>query len=517
MFKVFIVDDEPYIRNGLKKIINWEKLGFELSGQAENGVQAFKKISKCRPNLIVTDIKMPAMNGLELIKKVNEELGNEFKFIVLSGYDEFEYAKEAMKYGVKNYLLKPIEEEELKDIVKEIYHELYEAEKEKRAKLEAADTLSDVCLRTVLKASADRESMENVKKFLNTGNKGYFRYIMMQTDNSMFSSTTLREYLAEILGQRYRHNIFKEDYNISEGVYYGIVMTEKLLKEYNNDIRYFTKMLFTELLKELKDVYIFAGKAVNELLLLKESYNSALFTHHMQIHKKRGNIIFYDDVKNVPIGISSSDVTILDDLVDAIDNRDENQMENIIGRCFGREDPVNLELMSIKLNYLLFHIIKIVSRMNGETAEILNFSAKLLRNSLIPTAEKKKNINDFCKNCAEYINALRENQFHGILYEVKKYIHENFDKSISIKNVAKQFYVNPAYLGQIFKKRYNITFHDYIHCYRIEKSKQLLKYSNLKIYEISEKVGYKSPDIFIKKFVKSMGITPLKYRKCLLN
>jgi two-component system, response regulator YesN len=526
MFKVLIVDDERYIREGLKVLIQWKDLGFKICGQAENGEQALKLIEETKPDVIVTDIKMPLINGLELIKKVNEELKLNIKFIVLSGYDEFEYAKTAMRYGVKDYILKPIEEEDLEKVIKEMYEELVNANKDKEANLRVVNALSEISLKTILNSTADRESVNNVKSFLEVGDIEYFRYMMIVVERINTSASKvldendcsfiLREYLIQILGEEYKYNILREEYPECNSVNYGIIITEKLLRNYKNSIAFFIETVHSRLTKKInKKIHMYIGKAVDKLILLRESYDSVMFTHSMRLCKEKSNIIYYDDIKDVAYSLEMDNMLNLDDLVEAIDNNNNEKINEIINSYFDEKvlSLIDLKLLFIKINYLIYQAIKIVSKMNGETIEILKYSSIINLNNLVAIDEIKNTTKTFCNYCASYINDLRQNQSFGILYEVKKYIHENYYKRITIKDVANYFYINPAYLGQIFKKRYQVSFNDYIHQYRIEKAKELLKRTDLKVYEISEKLGYKNSDNFIEKFEKSNGMTPLQYRK----
>lgn len=525
MFKALLVDDELYTREGLKFLIDWNELGFEICGQAENGKEAFKMIKIKKPDLIITDVKMPLMNGLELIRKVKKEIQLEVKFVVLSGYNEFEYAKEAMRYGAKNYILKPIEEEDLKAVLKEIHEELVKERKIRETNLIASYALSEISLKTILKSVVDRESVNKVKQFLNVADTGYFRYIMLEVENNCFpvsqelsdnfNSYILRDYLIEILGEDFKYNILREDYQKCDAINYGIIITERLLRKYKNDISFFTEVINKQLFGKFnKMARIFIGKAVNELLLLRESYDSVVFTYSFRSYKKCCSVIYYDEIKDIPVNNDFNEKFNFDCLVDAIENNDIAEIEIIINNYFNEVNSyIELKLLHIKINHFIYQILKVVSKMNGETAEILKCSTRLNLNNHTTFDEIKSNLKAFSKDCAQLINNLRQNQSLGILYDIEKYIQENFYKRITIKEVANKFYMNSAYLGQIFKKKFGVCFIDYVHQYRLEKAKELLKQTDLKIYEISDKIGYKCPDNFIEKFEKTNKLTPLQYRK----
>lgn len=136
MLKVLLVDDEPLAIEGMKNIIKWEKIGYKICGVAEDGEEAISIIRKTKPDVVVTDIRMPVLDGLELISLVKKRIDSNIKFIILSGYSEFEYAKKAMEFGVKHYLLKPVFEEEMQQVLLELYTEI---KKEKESKLQKTE------------------------------------------------------------------------------------------------------------------------------------------------------------------------------------------------------------------------------------------------------------------------------------------------------------------------------------------------------------------------------------------
>lgn len=523
MFKALLVDDELYTREGLRFLIDWGKLGFEICGQAENGREAFRMVELTKPDLVITDVKMPLMNGLELIKKVRKEIELDVRFIVLSGYNEFEYAKEAMRYGAKNYILKPIEEEDLEAVLKEIHHELVNERNVREFNLRASYALCEISLKTVLKSVVDKESMERVKGFLKVGDTSSFRYAMLEVENGSqagcgqddAANSCLRDSITEMIGEEFKYHIFNEDYQRSNSINYGIIITDNLLNNYKNDLSFFIEAFIEKIACRMnKKARMFVGKAVNELLLLRESYDSVIFAYSFKSYKKCCNAVYYDEIKDIPVNNDFNEKFNFDYLVEAIENNNINEIDVIINSYFNEVDSyIELKLLHIKINYFIYQILEVVSKMNGKTSDILKYSEKLDLNGILTFDDFKNSLKKFSYACAQFINNLRQNQSLGILYEIEKYIQENFYKRITIKEVANKFYMNPAYLGQLFKKRYGVCLIDYIHQYRMEKAKELLKRTDLKIYEISEKLGYKCPDSFIERFEKTNSITPSQYRK----
>jgi two-component system response regulator YesN len=368
--------------------------------------------------------------------------------------------------------------------------------------------------------------MDNVLKFLNVDYKEHFSYIRLEVENvkhqcndKLYEDSNcyiMRDHLVNVIGEEYKYNIFKEDCNKCNVIHFGIIVTEKLLENYENDIHSFAEFIFLQLSKKQNNkINMYIGKTVDELLLLRESYDSALFSYSIRFYKKNCNVIYYDEIKDVSLNSDFNEKLNFDNLVEAIENNSTEGIEEIINSYFieGNSNPADLKILHLKINYFVYQIIRLISKMNGDTTEILKYSLKLNFDNFIDFDDIMDSIKVFSEHCAKFMNNLRQNQSVGILYNVERYIHENYYKRITIKEVANHFYINSAYLGQIFKKKYGVFFIDYLHQYRMTKAKELLKHTDFKIYEISEKLGYKCPDNFIEKFEKINGTTPLQYRR----
>ncbi|MFW6022353.1 MAG: response regulator transcription factor [bacterium] len=354
MYRVMIVDDEPNIRNGLRYIIDWEKYNFTICNLARNGKDALEKIKETYPDLIVTDIKMPGLDGLGLIKYIRENLNDKnMSFIILSGYDDFDYAKQAIKYNVRSYLLKPLDEEELISFLKLLNEELS------------------------------------------------------------------------------RNNDFEYFYNKKASKF----------NETFNDIEEFN-LLINAIQKNNKPLLEEEVRAIIENFIEK-----SLHPRLIKIH-----------LDNFLIKIS----TIINEMGGSVNN--------------------------IVKNYSLFE------------TDIANMNIIQLEYSLIK----------FCEDCGLYISELRESC--SIIIKVKQYIKNNFSDNLKLKDLAKLYHINSAYLGQLFKKEIGMNFSQYLNEIRIEKAKELLTRTDMHIYEIAEQVGYKNSDYFIIKFKESKDCTPLEYR-----
>lgn len=354
MYKVMIVDDEPNIRKGLRYIINWEDYNFKVSLIAKNGIDAIEKIKSTYPDLIITDIKMPGLDGLEFIKYVRKELHDEnLPFIILSGYDNFDFAKKAIKYNVSSYLLKPIDEDELVKILKIIDNELSQK------------------------------------------------------------------------------NIFEYFYN-------------KRVEKFNQNF---------------------------------------------------------------------SEIEQIDILIKAIQDNNGSLIEETVDNIIDNFAEINLHprLIKIHLDNFLIELSTIINDMEGNIDDIIKDYSLFESNiSNLNIVKIKYNLIEFSLECGSYIAELKQNC--GVVNKVKQYIKTNYCENIKLKDIAKKYYINSAYLGQLFKKETGLNFSQYLNEVRIENAKKLLRRTNLHVYQIADKVGYRNSDYFIIKFKKNEDCTPMEYK-----
>ena len=177
------MDDEPYVFEGLRIMVDWEKYGFSICGEASNGEDALEIIKTCNPHLVVTDIKMPVMDGIKLIKSVYEDSNIRAKFIILSGYDEFEYAKSAMQYGVNSYILKPLDEDELNQAVKKVSRQILEERKDEESRNKQLSFVAESAINTILKGEATDSDIKRANFILELDENEEIKMLLLEIDN----------------------------------------------------------------------------------------------------------------------------------------------------------------------------------------------------------------------------------------------------------------------------------------------------------------------------------------------
>ncbi|HWT27678.1 MAG TPA: response regulator, partial [Mobilitalea sp.] len=285
MIKVMIVDDEPFIRQGLKILINWEQYGYEISGEASNGKEAVDLMKYIDFELIITDIKMPEMDGFELVSYTWEHISKKIRFIILSGFYEFEYAKKAIKYDVADYVLKPVQKEELIRVLED-YKEQYFRQVENQKKLEYSEKiLFDRNLSYLISGKYDNENINYVKKFLlDINSVRYIRFVYNTTDGEFNDLTSeekrkaqnlLYDTIKDYLGNHWYHAYMEATGNDNDyGV--GFIYVKKLAETSALSEKEYFEKIYSAISSALSyKVVIYIGQKVERIGQISDSYLSS--------------------------------------------------------------------------------------------------------------------------------------------------------------------------------------------------------------------------------------------------
>lgn len=522
METLFIADDELSIREGLKCIIDWEELGFTLCGEAANGQEALTKILAYQPSLVMLDVKMPGMHGTEIMARAREA-GFTGKCIILSGYSDFKYAQEAIKSGVSYYLTKPLDEEELYQVVSEI-RDLIRSEKQQSSHI--------VALKDKAKSMILYELLTNkLAAPLSEEDKEHFRltaevYQVVICEDFHTRDTTAPYTFAELLKVTNKENSTFEHLEADSK---DIV----LLKGAHGQYRL---MDFLEHLEELPlqsgspmaSMFITYGRPVSEVEDIHLSYEDALALlnrrffcaqeqHALGYESLPGNV---DKVPSSPprCGFLALDKYLAADFVnrfvDYILSFNRKMVVAVLQELEDTCTDTTEEISAIKL-FLTDIYLQIKERINHTygAAEI-PFETNSAVIEFITSQNYLYEIIRFLSEQFEKVmNATGNPSRDTILDDVLFYIDHNFRNNIKLETIAPLFGYNSAYLGKIFNKTVGESFNTYLDHKRIECAKELLMENKLKVYEIAEQVGYKNVDYFHKKFKKYVGVSPAEYRK----
>ena len=526
MIKVFIVDDELFLRKGLGILIEWDKLGFEICGYAENGIHAIKMINELKPDIIITDIKMPLMDGISLIKALREEHKSKAKFIIISEYDEFAYVKAALRYNVKAYILKPIDKVELINVLSEIRIEIDDEITEEISRKEGLKAIAENTIKSLINGNFDDEVIGRAQSFLDLKDCKDFRYVIIETErSSLLENKTsskdlkikIKSLIEELLANGKNLNIVELEEVNGRSLKIGVIITSKIISKNHSDIKNVMDQLYKSILNRAKvKVKIYIGTKVKTIERLQDAYDSALLVKSYGNMLDKNNIIYYEDIMNKPFKKDIGGNSNFDLILETIEDSNLEGIEEITETIFDKfkNEFVDPKVINLSINYLFYQMLKIISKMSGDITEILyKYSLPKLDLSKLTLEQTKQKVIEFSIESSKNIKSLRMNQAKGVLFKVEKYINENYDKSLTLKGIASIFFLNSAYLGQIFKREFGISFNEYLLKLRIEKAKEILLRTDMKIYEVSAIVGYKDVDYFVTNFEKLTKITPLQYRK----
>lgn len=501
---VFIADDEENIRNGLKYILEWEELGFTICGEASSGKDAVEKISYLQPDIVILDIKMPGMTGLEVIKTINEDskIAKIPYFIILSGFSDFDYAKSALNFGAKAYLLKPVDEDELQKVIFNIKNEIERNDK--------------------LVLSSKNSEEQNLKYyFMNLLQTKRVEAFDNLKNTKFFSDYENSEYGALIFSAKYFPEINKTSIQniVSENFSF---FTKVVLEIADNTVVLVKTSNQEAVINSIKRIYnhypertfITCGSFQKGILGVLESYQEA--TSYLEYLYYFSNIYYIDKSVFQKDYEPYSKVDLnkyIDDLLFCIETYSKDKFEIVANEMYKkmknhtRSQAENKQdliycLMELKNKIVAKYPERDIS--DGQTSDI------------IPVILEKITFDDCFIYVKNVINSMIENfNFNtadAIIVKVIAYVKSNYTKDLKLEVLGDMFNCNSAYLGKKFKKYTGVQFNSYLDNLRIEDAKEKIKNSELKIYQISKLVGFANTDYFFMKFKKYTGYTPKEYK-----
>ena len=543
MLKIFLAEDEVIVRETIKRMIPWEELGFELVGEAADGEMALPLLIRQKPDLLITDIKMPFMDGLTLAKLAKKELP-ELKIVILSGYDDFNYAKQAISIGVEEYLLKPITKNALIERLSEI-RSRYEHEKTQKEYYEKFQREMQVYEKNSNRdffealVCGSMDMMEVYKKAEKLGldivAEAYNILIFTMNSEEDFSGQKegYSEWEAESLemledffsdntsAMLFRCNIFS----------YGV-----LIKGQKETIDENTKSCIDEIKKILdrkeqkRQWFVAVGESVERLSQLQKSYHSASRAFS-QRYLYGENILYYDEMElmehrsgqadtNDNAYLKNVDVNALNPAIlqKFLSNGLQEETENFVKDYFyaiGQEPMESLVFRNYVILNVRFSVLSFLKSLGCDTEEMEPENTEEI------LAESGKNIESaitYAKKMISQAITIRDqnsgNKNRSILKTAVDFIDEHYmDEDISLNTAANVANVSSNHFSALFSQNMGQTFIEYLTTLRMNKAKELLRCAGMRSSEIAGEVGYKDAHYFSYLFKKTQGMTPSEYRK----
>ena len=529
MLKVLLVDDEPFIIQGLKVIIDWENEEFEIAGTASNGKEALQFLENENVDLVIADIRMPEMTGLELLETLRKDKKSDVYFVILSGYADFSYAQQAMQNDCTDYILKPVDKEMLLKVLSKVLVLKNEKNKidEDNKKMKQAYLAGHLI--SLIRGKYDEVNLNYVKE--NMRCEGGARYVEIQMeqlpagdeilDSDMRSlQRKMYESCVAFLGADSAHCVF--DVSVNEKIYdvcflYFDRVAKKAGMSEQDYLEHFREYLENNM---NQPVIMLVGKKVQDISNIARSYGNTCMLRSFQGFRSKKQIYYYEEEVQVsPDGIVLCKES-LDGLLKMIEQNNHVGIRSAVEYFYEEMGKRGIcgETMTLNINYLLFQLIHLACEQDDDVNQ--EKILRLISESSFETGVKrgsKAHLTRFACEYADYLSQLRKNVSRGVLSMVEKEVKENFASNITLKSLSEKYYVNSAYLGQLFRKKYGQSFKDYLNNYRMEQAADYLLHTDKKIAQIAEDVGYRDLDYFVNRFIQVKGCTPAKFRKNMLQ
>lgn len=522
MFSALIVDDELFVRKGLIKMIDWEGCGYVVIGEADNGEDALALIHEHKPDLVVTDIRMPVLDGIGLIRAAAKE-APETAFMIVSGYNDFEYAQQALRYGAFDYVLKPIDQEDFQKTLGKLKEQL---EEKKRRRIRAQAGIGQQQIEALIRGEAGILDVEAWTEPWAGEPVQSFTYALLEWNDvlpwngtSMPCKETLRKTIVEKIQAASGTGFEPVLYEHHRA--YGLVVPDLYARPYTGDCRAFLEELAELLRRAFSFSFrIYAGPKTASLKEIKSSYLGAKEAQQHKYLKPAQRVIEYRDIAGEALHYRHLEDDMYRRLIEAVEEKDEKAIKERIAALFHsmQERRFSPEAMKAALTQCVLGIVKSVQGIGGDEKELSSLEAAIgWYDQNITLGEIMRIVEEFALEAAAQFGRLCQNQCKGDIQKVKSYVDRNYQESITLKSIAAQFYMNSAYLGQLFKKTYGVYFNEYLQQIRIAEAKRLLRQSDFRIYEIAERVGFNNADYFVTQFEKLEQMTPTEYRNRITN
>jgi two-component system response regulator YesN len=541
MLKVLIVDDDILSRANLKSLLDWGKHGFEICGEASNGQIAVNMIDKMIPDIVITDISMPVMDGIELIEYIERKYV-EIKVIALSGYNDFDYVRQSMKKGAVDYILK--HELDSKVLINALEMARYnilsgrsELHRKQQLEIELASAkpiLKNNFIKQLIYGEiVDKNRIEREVKTLD---------INMETTNLTIIAVEIDDY--SFLEEKYAaiseiNKFTKAFLDICQGVLndwgkavishvekgkFVIILSlgrvYSLLYVYNS-INAVIEQIRSSIKRYLNITACFGiSEICNDIEKIRIYYKDAEEKLKVKFYQGKDKILREKSTGHVDDNFTNLDLNDEQNIILSVKSFDFLKVKEYIDLIFKR--IINSKMNNKSTQMIVIELINIVNRIARESAIDINL---IYSQNDIPYLKFQKydtiyDIKNWIEDIFEkLINELKSQQIDEIYTDITKkaieYIHANYQRNISLNEVAEYIGINSSYLSRVFKEDCGKGFVEYLNMRRVEKARLLIEMGNFKLKEIVKEVGFSNYNYFFKVFKEILGMTPQEYESSL--
>lgn len=495
MYKVFIADDEPYILDGLKLLIDWEAMGLEIAGSAEDGESAYEEIKRLKPDIVITDIRMPGLSGLELVKKCKDVLREAPEFLMLTGYGDLEYIKKAMRFGARGYLMKPINTEELNKHLEMILSELAERNDDDSELDESISYVVRDTFISIFYGNCTEKLVNRAAFIIGLNDKESEVSVILFSLQRGLSREETERIMHSIRAARGINPVCVFYAGFSHAAYISPRIDESMCLSIAQSIR---------------------DKLITDIMILRPTTLYCLPRVFMKTIREHPQGVSVSRICNMYNSIDTEfdDMVInvaINKLIELIESNDWETAEFLIRRALERVSDNDRSVhrsRGVGMSFM-FEMYKCVQRLGMECEELFNeYSYKMSNASYI------SEMGDICiellVKVSEQINGEKSvSDFKSVM----DYIESRYKSNITLKDIAKDIYIKPSLVSKIVKSSTGMKFCDYLNELRMREACRLLAQTDMSISNIVSEVGYKDYAYFANKFRQFIGLLPSQYRK----
>jgi len=524
MFNLILVDDEPIVLKGIQSVFHLEEYGFRLVKTYASPLTALQELSETRPDLIITDVKMPQMDGLQFSMEVKKVMPDT-EIVILSGHDNFSFAQMAVRLGASDYLLKPIKKKDFEHMLRMTADNLRKKMNERHMKEQLKETtrlnysiLKNKFFEQLLTCGTlehgQLRTLYNQLGFVFEHSSFVLvKFVIYEIDVTEDFMSTIEKIISEFI-HMFSSTASIEEFYTDEYLYFlmydfkDVIFSED---DIHKSIDAFVRQ------KESRNIHLLTGvsdmyRGLSKLNIAVAECDDGILTNHKSHthHQHRVNVIYPE---NSDLHIPSSDI---ENFMIAISTHNPEKIQQLLDTIYNQ--PAIALYKDFGTSITLMILLKMAHIQNKYQSPDIFIPPELLNIGYLSAyfsnaAQQKNFIYEKALKLSELIETQELKSSSKIILSAVEYINSHYNKNISLTDVADTIHISKNYLCDLFKKEMNITFIDYVTNLRIEKAKYLLSHSDKKMYEISEEVGYNDYAYFSQIFKRHTGTTLSAYRK----
>ena len=530
-YSVLLVDDEEDVIRIIMKKLDWESMGLTIIGHAANGVEALEMAEELSPDIVMTDIKMPYMDGLTLCKKL-KELSRTIRVIIFSGFDEFEYAKEAIKMEAAEYLLKPVNAVELKEVFERVKNDLDRELDEKRNTdklrayyMESLPVLQESFYMALLEGRIAPEQIGRYMDSYQVQLKGpyYVVTVLHISQQSLEEESRMDPFLQAVSVRKFAEEQVEDRWRSRVVIYLGdIIMISQMhsreeMLEYTNEMDRLCRMA-----KKVCNARITAGIGylcdnLEQLPLSYQGAKQAVSYRVLYGNTRAISISEVEPAEHAELNWEDVYSTYIQQIMKKVRIGEGDELEKAISQFteWLSGEQISMQKYRIVMMELVAELFRFTASHNLNPENVFGGNGDVYSQVLqMESAEVLDRwLRRVCTNLQNAVMNERQDSTKFFVKNAEEYVKEHFaDQDLGVDEVCRKLNVSAAYFSTIFKKETGKTFVRYLTDYRMEKAVNMLMTGNEKTYVIAEKVGYAEPNYFSYVFKKQFGMSPSKYK-----